>query len=350
MTELKLYLALSILALLMSSSRAFADRGMLAPAGISVWEPGQRAIVAWNGRREVLILSTDVRSGESTWALEILPLPSRPEVEAGDFASFLELQRLLYEYASRAYAGKGLEGEPPVQVLFHRRIGSHGITVVEARDAAGLARWVENYLAEEGLEPNIAWGDLLKLADAYIKRGMRYWAFDLVELGDSLGSREPIVYFFESDFLYYPLEISSLAAGATEVTLFCLTHGALDADAALAVGLTVATFEAAGDRVALELEVDEAELVRIDRRVAELFDGAARLTVLTYEGPLEELRGDLVLFASPEENTMLAAAWAALLILALLIAFGVVYKLSPYYKPEPLGETPASGLEDRAGG
>lgn len=345
----KLYLALSILALLLSSSGALADRGMLAPAGISVWEPGQKAIVAWNGGREVLILSTDVRSGESTWALEILPLPSKPEVEAGDFNSFLELQRLLDEYASRAYAARGLEGGSPVQVLFHRRIGSHGVTVVEARDAARLAQWVENYLAEEGLEPNVAWGDLLKLADAYIKRGMCYWAFDLVDLSESLGSREPIVYSFESDFLYYPLEISSLASGPTEVTLFCLTPEPLDASAALTAGLTVASFGAAGDRIALELEVDETELMRIDGRVAELFDGSARLTVLTYEGPLAELRGDLLLYAVPsEKDQMLAAAWAALLILGLLIAFGIVYKLSPHYKLGPAGG--ARPLEDKAGG
>ncbi|MCS7131737.1 MAG: DUF2330 domain-containing protein [Hadesarchaea archaeon] len=338
MAKLKLYFALSILALLLSSSRAHSDRGMLAPAGTSVWEPGQKAIIAWNGEREVLILSTDVRSSESTWALEILPLPSRPEVEAGDFSSFLKLQRILDEYVSLAYAAKGLEGGSPVQVVFSQRIGSHGITVVEAGDAAGLARWVENYLAEKGLEPNIAWADLLELADAYIRRGMRYWVFDLVDLGEDMGSREPIVYSFESDFLYYPLEISSLASGSTEVTLFCLTNKPLDVGVALPADLTVASFEVAGDRIALELEVSEIELTLIDRRVAGLFDDGAKLTVLTYEGPLTELRGDLALYTTPSgEDQMLAAAWAALLILGLFLAFGVVYWLSPYYKSEPAG-------------
>ena len=338
MIKLELYLALTTLALLLSSGGALADRGMVAPAGISVWEPGQKGIVAWNGEREVLILSTDVRAGERTWALEILPLPSRPEVGAGNLDSFLRIQRLIDEYVGGAYAKRGLSGSSPVQVVFHEQIGSHGITVVEVSDAAGLAGWVENFLASKGLEPNIAWSDLLKLADSYLKRGMRYWAFDLVDLSEEMESRKPIVYSFESRFLYFPLEISSLASGSTDITLFCITCGALDEGAISAAGLSVASFEVAGESIPLELKVDEQELELIEPKLAELFDGGARLTVLTYGGPLLELRGDLVVHAAaPEEDQLLAAAWAAVLVLGLLIAFGVVYKLSPHYKLEPAG-------------
>lgn len=52
----------TIIAVLLISSSAFADRGMIAAyPDISVYEPGQKAILAWNGEREAMILSTDVR-------------------------------------------------------------------------------------------------------------------------------------------------------------------------------------------------------------------------------------------------------------------------------------------------
>ncbi|RLF61550.1 MAG: DUF2330 domain-containing protein, partial [Thermoplasmata archaeon] len=61
------------------------DKGMVPfnPL-IQIEENAQNAIIAWNGTEEVLILSTDVTSSESTLVLELLPLPSNPlEVKEG---------------------------------------------------------------------------------------------------------------------------------------------------------------------------------------------------------------------------------------------------------------------------
>ena len=50
-----------------------ADRGMLPISDVSVYGPGQKAIIAWNGDEEILILSTDVRADSDSKVLEILP-------------------------------------------------------------------------------------------------------------------------------------------------------------------------------------------------------------------------------------------------------------------------------------
>ena len=57
---------------------ARADGGMIPwPPQVSLREAGQKAIIAWNGTEEALILSTDVRSSESATVLQFVPLPSR---------------------------------------------------------------------------------------------------------------------------------------------------------------------------------------------------------------------------------------------------------------------------------
>jgi hypothetical protein len=59
---------------LIAAPFTLADRGMIAAyPDVSVYEPGQKAILAWNGREEVMILSTDVKANNNTKALEIVP-------------------------------------------------------------------------------------------------------------------------------------------------------------------------------------------------------------------------------------------------------------------------------------
>ncbi|MDI6708427.1 MAG: hypothetical protein QME47_05015 [Candidatus Thermoplasmatota archaeon] len=87
------------LVLIALSSSANADRGMVSLQGISVYEPGQKAIIAWNGSEEILILSTDVHSESNTSVLEILPLPSMPNVTLGNFSSFYKIQELIWYHS-----------------------------------------------------------------------------------------------------------------------------------------------------------------------------------------------------------------------------------------------------------
>ena len=54
-----------------------------------LFEPGQKAIIGWNGEEEVLILSIDVSSSVDTKAIEIVPLPSAPKITKGSHLSFL---------------------------------------------------------------------------------------------------------------------------------------------------------------------------------------------------------------------------------------------------------------------
>lgn len=312
---------------------------MIVPEGASVYEPGQKAIIAWDGEREVLILSTDVWASENTWALELLPLPSRPaRPEAGSFDSFIEVEYMVMEYLSDVYTHRGLAAPGKgLEVIFHENIGAHEILVVESSDAQALINLAENLLEGKGLTQEVSWERLRNLAEIYIlQRGMSYWVLDLIDLSEYLMSREPIIYTFETDYLYFPLEISSLVSGTTDITLFTLTNDKLDVSAVENAGFFIASFAAGGEDVPIEFEVDENELNRISPEVAELFDGPAWLTTLTYEGLLENLKGDLMLdHVGAAVDNLLAIAWGIGIVLVLLGIFAVVYKISPYYKTSP---------------
>ncbi len=67
----------------------YANRGMIPiNPNAKVFEPNQRAMIAWNGDEQILLLTTDIYASESTMVLEVLPLPSEPEVKEGDTETF----------------------------------------------------------------------------------------------------------------------------------------------------------------------------------------------------------------------------------------------------------------------
>jgi hypothetical protein len=67
---------------------------------VDIFEPKQRALIAWDGYEEILILSTDLYASEATQVLEIMPLPSVPAVTAKDIGLFHRLNMLINDLLS----------------------------------------------------------------------------------------------------------------------------------------------------------------------------------------------------------------------------------------------------------
>ena len=90
---------------------AYADRGSIPfVPNVRIFEPNQRAMIAWNGEEEMLLLSTDLRASARTKVLEVLPLPSEPEVKKGEIEAFRKAVRIINSRIVRAYRavlGKG---------------------------------------------------------------------------------------------------------------------------------------------------------------------------------------------------------------------------------------------------
>jgi len=295
--------------------------------GIPIWhtpyvelnEPGQKAIVAWNGREEILLLSTDVKANQSMLALELLPLPSNPKaVERADFSAFTKIQQILWnplQDLASEYQALNVEAATlanTVAVTFHEVIGVHNITVVRADNASELALWISDFLKNNSVTIEISTQEYSSMFEEYISRGFPYFALDLIDVSYEEGSTESILYHFETDFLYYPLRISTLFSGSTNIKLFILTKEAPDflyyqsaastfwATSLVYVDANTTKMYSLNSSIwslgrASHLNITGDKLGEIDSRLERLFDGSACLTVLEYEGAMDIFTGDLIL-------------------------------------------------------
>jgi hypothetical protein len=340
-----------------------ADKGIVSIGVTEVYEPGQKAIIGWDGEREVMILATDVYADEDTIALEIFPLPSQPDrIEKGEFDSFIRLAELIRkEYKPPDHwwdcAHEGEEKGPGVEIVFHEKIGAHDIWVVKANDAAEFAEWAEDFLARNGIDyeifpqeqrpedfvafqPATVPSPLERMVGDYIQEGIDFFVFDLIEISPDPRSVEPIVYQFKTDYLYYPLKISSIIPGYTEIRLFLLTPKPLDPE-------HLPENELGGIRVAqadgkqIQFALDTEELESIDPRLEELLGGPAWLTALesydpryreeyyrTFPIPLSSLDEDVKIteasFTEPPESHTPIWGWTVLGLVVLALG-GLLY-------------------------
>jgi hypothetical protein len=202
------------------------------PMDVVVFEPGQRAIILWNGVEEILFLSTEIRTSEPISILEVIPFPSEPEVSLGDFETFQRMQRLLIEKTMwRVAAGGGVANAAPpasaVEITFHEKMGAHDIAVLHVLDKAGFLRWVDEFMqAKDAINAKVD-PEFARIIENYVDRGFTWFVFDAIQAADQLQSREPIEYRFKSDSVYYPLEISSRETGKTNIDLLLLTPSQL---------------------------------------------------------------------------------------------------------------------------
>jgi len=270
---------------------------------VSVYEPAQKAILAWNGGLEVLILSTDVSGEDNTIALEIMPLPSNPKtIERASFESFETVQSLIWaNVPTNMYKtfGERDQAAETISITFHEKIGAHDITVVNASDASQLIRWVESFLESNGVVESLSLEVFEPVLIDYLDNCFSYFVFDLIEASQQKNSLEPILYKFETSFLYYPLRISSVNPGDTKITLFLLTQDVVDP--LFYHPFSVAQYRSRFQPLAsspVQFDLIHDELNRIDPEIGNLFEGNAELTAIQYKGPMNALTKDLKIHSS----------------------------------------------------
>jgi len=140
-------------------------------------------------------------------------------------------------------------------------------------------------------------------------------------------SVDPILYRFNSDFLYYPLVITSPVGGDTEITLFALTEDKVEEDY---YPLRKANYRVPnGSWKPIEFVLSKGDLSKIDLRVGEIFQYKAWLTVLKYDGKVSSLNRDLMISGyTPTEPTINVDVSLPPITIALFILLGAVSTLA----------------------
>ena len=366
-SELKVGAVAALGAIVASAGVAFtvvparADRGhvVISKANVSVHNAGQKAIIGWNGKEEVLILSTDLSAGGKAKVLEFLPLPSQPsEVKKAELRSFTAVEELIAAHAPIVKTSKkrgwwpwgahlggtrGSQMPPPVEVVFHEQIDAHDITIVKTTNLEGFLSWVRDFVKKHGGSlPDAGRERLSSVVQSYLSRGYHYFVLDIISLSESLSTVPPISYRFPSDHLFFPLLVSSLDVGGTEISLFLLTPHGLNIwgtrtgfssafyrekgraysnqdpgepvkfllsryRAGVTGGRHIATstsWHGGSPRTTRETVLDD--VAKISSSMSDLFVGWDRVqfTAARYKGPVSILRRDFVIRATPQQLTM----------------------------------------------
>jgi len=227
-----LTVVIGILLVLTGPHPVWADMGRILTQEVPVVEEIQRAIILHNLREEVLILSTDIRGSQPSTILRFIPFPSEPTVTIAQGTPFEAASQLVKNHNLQFISktrGRGAVGGPssrvpaPVEVRFRMQQGVHDVTVVTIQDASGFGRWVRGFLRGKGLDLTKDFDKVEAIASDYVRRGIRYFVFDLVEVPQEPRSVKSVVYRFKSPLLYYPLKTSNTFGGKGGIDLIVIS-------------------------------------------------------------------------------------------------------------------------------
>ncbi|MCK5772541.1 MAG: DUF2330 domain-containing protein, partial [Thermoplasmata archaeon] len=272
---------------------------------ISISEPGQKAVIAWNGTHERMYLSVDIWAEEPTEGLHVVPFPSMPTVNLGNVSifenateEFTDTVHIVRKYGWY-YDGSagGSNSSPSIDIKFHDILGVHDLTVIKVKDVDGFKREIESILTSLNISME-SWPDGLdQVICNYTSRGFPYFAIDRFSVEPEELSIDPIVYQFETDRVIFPLEISSPLSGFSTVKLSIITPESIPLDLSGA------------DRyfgILMEGRLLLDQVLRIDPTLVDMFDSCCFAIFLEGKVDLGKLRGDLVL--EPFQN----ASWMLL--------------------------------------
>jgi hypothetical protein len=274
---------------------ALGDRGGFSPRAERVVEAGQRAVVAWNGTDEVLILSTDISSSNETEVVEIMPLPSNPVISEGETQSFQKVTDLVNSYfdltvnryKSAGYYGRFLSGygdySQRITITFQQIMGPHFLTVVRVDYSSDLVSWLSDFLRSRGYVAGLPSGSD-QLFEDYVRNNVRFFVIDAMDTNSTVRTVEPLVYEFSSSKLYYPLRISNLFSGDTSISLFTLTNNEIHQDSLLGGKFSRRA----------EFQIKKEMLPKISDNLTNLFFANPHLSYFSYQGPQSSFDSDVL--------------------------------------------------------
>ena len=291
--------------------KALADGGiMIWPPTIHVQQTDQNAIVAWNGTQELLVLSTNLAKPADSQAatlLHVVPLPSQPsDIKEEDPAVFDKLTALLNEKIGQiqidannksfsASAGSA-QSVPSVETVLQKTIGAHDITVVKVNVADDFSNWIDGFASGKNLAQKQISTDFKNGLQSYLKRGINYFAFDVLDLSDQSMTVKPLVYQFDTRYFYFPLlisGISEIADSQANINLYLVFNKEWKLPANIWQNYGQ-NYYINDSNLDIGLTLDE--LKGISARAASIFGGDVKVRRFSMNGKLSDINKDLMLF------------------------------------------------------
>lgn len=263
----------------------FVPNLVLADGGIfisdylqHVYLPSQKAAIFWDGENEIMILSTRISTDDLTDMAWIIPIPSRtkPEIEKGDIQIFYDLADLFTPPRKPKAWGRGAESlKSEIQVIEIKKVDIYDITTLKATNATSLINWLNEhgYVVPKTTIPILQdycdrddfyfIANKINLANKYkdlsitqrdrecatriyipfiypleeeinydIQRQLKYIkecknaSFEAVKVLAELkqGTATPLKFTFQPEKAFYPLKISSINDGETDINVYVFSE------------------------------------------------------------------------------------------------------------------------------
>lgn len=202
--------------------------------GVFVWnresdlnQPSQKAIVYFEGSKEVLILQVKYEGSAEDFGW-IVPFPSKPKVTAIDATKDPFGEISLYTQ-TRARWGLRSKGEAidtqEVTLLEHKVVGVYDVAILTAKDASALSEWLNSngYLFPEKRSDVLEYytqKNWFYVAMRIDKKALRSDEIKKLRIGEL----QPIRFSFTSKEMVYPMKITSVNNSDTEVLLYLLSN------------------------------------------------------------------------------------------------------------------------------
>jgi hypothetical protein len=214
-----------------------ADGGYIPDYYLPVYEPDQKAVISWDEETETMILSSTVKSYDIANFAWIVPIQSssKPNVEASDISIFKDLVNYFTEpvpYRGDGATGGGGGTTGGVVVIESKIIGIYNITILKATSNDDLIIWLNDngYKIPKETQYKIVQyvdmkctekvGDLYFIVNKIDLRNIRQDVlYDLYN-----GVSTPIKLEFKPSQPYYPLGISNINTGYTDIEIYVITN------------------------------------------------------------------------------------------------------------------------------
>jgi len=220
------------LAVLLIAAPVLAGGGAIPfKAGVEVHMPGQRAVIAFNGKEEILLLSVDLKASEPTKVLLLVPFPSEPKASAGDDTLFDRSARSIDEKLRSAGLDEISAGDrdddaakkPPDKDAKPKKPKTLNVTILRTPNYRVFIARVEESLRKAGAADPVIPATLRRAAQDCLRDGFRWYAFSVIEVGPKPVATPAVQYRFATRKLYYPLRLARSNSGATAIRLILVS-------------------------------------------------------------------------------------------------------------------------------
>ena len=204
-------------------------------ANVVVAEVDQRALIAFDGREELLVVNSVLQASEPASVIRLLPLAAEPKVDTGKAEGFATAAQIISAGLSRR-AAKMLdisgftapaiaekEEERSAPSAEKRPAAKDAIKIVKATDRAALDAAIAELAETKPGQPPAVPPLLAKAIDEYRSEGYVWFVLERLEVAATPTPTPCLRLHFATDRLYYPLRIGRASSDITSVRLIMVS-------------------------------------------------------------------------------------------------------------------------------